>query len=304
MAWERGQRDLTAIKVGFAVLISLGLLVYGLLWGQDLLRTGQNLRAIAVFESGFGLSTGDPVLVAGVKKGQVASIVLTPDNRVAVEMRLDDDVLLDTKSLFTIESEGIIGARHVNITARGGGRPLAPGDTLFGVNAASLSDVFRNMQVLLIRVSDLTSAVEGIITNEDVRAKIARTFENFNHTIDLLNSVVADNQEMVSKSLEELGVMVQNVNQVLDENRDDLQAALNSIASAGNQFTRAAGTIDSLSGSLVKLTERLTAGKGTLWRLTESDSLYVRFAGTLAHLDSLITDIKNNPKKYFTIKIF
>ena len=304
MSGERGQRDLTSLKVGMAVLIGMALLAYGLLWGQDLLRTGQNLRVSVVFDSGFGLSTGDPVTVAGVKKGQVEEIQLTLDNHVVVLMRLDDDVRLNTASLFTIEAEGIIGARYVNITGQVGGRALADGDTLYGVNAASLSDVFRNMQVLMVEVSELTRVVQSIITDEEVRTRIATAFNNFNRTIDLLNSIVSDNQDIVRQSIADLGTMVQNVNQVLADNADDLNSALKSIDGAGVEFGKTAGTIDSLSGTLVVLTQRLAEGQGTIWRLAESDSLYFEFRTTLSRLDSLIADIKANPRKYFTVKIF
>ncbi len=304
MAWERGQRDLTTLRVGAAVIIGVLILVFGLLWGQDLLREGSTYRVVVLFESGFGLSTGDPVLIAGVKKGQVTDISLTPENRVAVQMRLDQAVRLDSASLFTIESEGLIGARFINVTARPGGRAITAADTLIGINGASLNDVFRNMQLLMIRVGDLTASMQAVITDQEVRARIAVAFENFNRTIDLLNQVVVDNQGMVGESLANLSEMVANVNQVLENNTGPLHSALTSVGEAGQQFTRIATRIDSLADTLQGLALRVTGSRGTLWHLAESDSVYFQLALTLAHMDSLISDIKNNPKKYFTIKIF
>jgi phospholipid/cholesterol/gamma-HCH transport system substrate-binding protein len=304
MAWQRGQRELTNLKVGAAVLFGLLVLIFGSLWGQDMLRAGKTHKIIVVFESGFGLSTGDPVLIAGVKKGQVSDIRLTPDNMVAVEMRLDNDIQLFTTSLFTIESEGLIGSRFINVTANPGGTVLAPTDTLFGGNAASLNDIFRNVQRLSIRVEELIGSIQAVMTDEDVRQKISNTYDNFNQTINLLNQVVVDNQDMVRQSIENLGSVVSNVNQALVNNMDDFEGALQSIKSAGDQFTRATTTVDSLSGALRDLVVRFVEGQGTIWRMTESDSLYIQMMTTFAHLDSLITDIKENPKKYLTVRIF
>ncbi len=304
MAWQRGQRELTNLKVGSAVLFGLLILIFGSLWGQDLLRTGRTHRITVVFESGFGLSTGDPVLVAGVKKGQVSGIALTPDNRVAVEMRIDNDVQLFTSSLFTIESEGLIGARFINVTSNPGGTVLAPTDTLFGGNAASLNDIFRNIQRLATRVEELIGTVQSVISDEDMRQKISQTYDNFNQTINLLNQVVVDNQDMVRESIENLGSVVVNVNKALVDNTDDLEGALQSIKSAGDQFSVATTTVDSLSGALRDLVVRFVSGQGTIWRLTESDSLYVQMITTFARLDSLILDFKNNPKKYIRLSIF
>jgi len=304
MSWQHGQRDLTSLKVGSAVILGLAILVFGLVWGQDLLQAGRTNRITVFFEDGFGLNTGDPVLVAGVKKGQVAEITLTADNLVAVEMMIDEDVMVYTSSLFTIESEGIIGSRYINITANPGGTVLAEGDTLVGLNAASLNDVFRNVQRLVIKIEDLTGSIQDIVTDEEVRRQVRETFDNFGRTISLLNQVMIDNQDQVSASIENLSSVVDNVNRALVQNMDDLERALQSFTLAGNEFARVAVSIDTLSHSVNGVVDRFQSGEGTFWRLAESDTLYRNLFATVARLDSLITDIKNNPKKYFTIRIF
>jgi len=304
MSWQRGQRELTSLKVGSAVILGLAILIFGLLWGQDLLRAGRMDRITVFFEDGFGLNTGDPVLVAGVKKGQVAEISLTADNLVAVQMMIEDDVPIYTSSLFTIESEGIIGSRYINITANPGGTVLAEGDSLHGLNAASLNDIFRNVQRLVIKVEDLTGSIQDIVTDEEVRAQVRETFNNFGRTIELLNQVMIDNREQVGASIENLSSVVDNVNRALIQNMDDLELALQSVSMAGSEFARVATSIDTLSGSVSGVVNRFRAGEGTIWRLAESDTLYHNLFTTVARLDSLIADIRNNPKKYFTIRIF
>ena len=304
MAWQRGQRELINLKVGSAVLLALLVLIFASLWGQDLLRSGRAHKITVVFESGFGLSTGDPVLVAGVKMGQVTGIALTPDNRVAVALRIASEVSIYTTSLFTIESEGLIGSRFINVTSIPGGSVLAASDTLFGGNAASLNDIFRNIQRLAGRVDELIVTIQGVLTDQGVREKISQTYDNFNQTINLLNQVVVDNQDMVRESIESLSSVVSNVNMALVNNMDDLELALQSIKGAGDQFTLATTTVDSLSGALRDLVVRFTAGQGTFWRVAESDSLYVNMVTTIAHLDSLILDIINNPRKYVKLSIF
>ncbi len=304
MVWQRGQRELTNLKVGAAVLIGLLVLIFGVLWGQDLLRAGRTHKITVVFNTSFGLSTGDPVLIAGVKKGQVSRISLTPENRVAVEMRIDNDIRLYDTSMFLIESEGLIGARFINVTANPGGSILAPTDTLYGGYAASLNDIFRNVLRLSDQVEALVGSIQDVVNDEDVRKKISQTYDNFNQTINLLNQVVVDNQDMIRQSLENLSSVVANVNKALVENVDDFEGALKSIRAAGDQFTRAASTVDSLSAALRDVVIRISRGQGTLWRMTESDSLYIQMITTFAHLDSLITDIKNNPRKYLKFSIF
>lgn len=304
MSWQRGKRDLTSLKVGSAVLLGGAILIFGLLWGQDLLQAGRMDKIIVVFDSGFGLSTGDPVLIAGVKKGQVSRIALTPENQVAVDMMIEDDIQIFTSSVFTIESEGLIGSRFINVTHRPGGTRLAPGDTLTGLNAASLNDVFRNVQVLMVKVEELTSSIQAIITDPEVRRRIAETFANFDQTVQLLNRAMVENQDLISRSLEDLGSVVANVNTAILENMDDFEGALQSVKGATDQITTVASTVDSLSSALTSLIVRFGAGQGTFWRMAESDTLYVNMSKTLARIDSLIADITANPRKYFKFSIF
>lgn len=304
MSWQQGKRDLTSLKVGSAVIIGIVILVLGLLWGQDMLRAGQMNKITVIFESGFGLSSGDPVLIAGVKKGQVSRIALTSDNRVAVEMIIENDIQLYTSSIFTIESEGLIGSRFINVTANPGGTALAPGDSLYGLNASSLNDIFRNVQKLMVRVDDLTASMQAVITDSTVRARIGETFDNLSLTIDLVNQMMVENQGLIRTSLENLGSVVTNINTAITENTDDFEAALISVTNATDGITGVATTIDSLSMALRVMVERISAGEGTLWRMAESDFLYNQIVLTVAHLDSFLIDIMANPKKYIRFSIF
>lgn len=304
MAWQRGKRDLTSLRVGAAVLIGLTVLIFGTLWGQDLLRGRGTYGLTVLFESGFGLKAGDPVLVAGVKKGQVTGISLTETNQVAVEMRIDEDVRFTTADDFIIESEGIIGARYINVISGMDGQILAENDTTVGINAAGLNDIFRSVHGLMEEIGELSSDLRGVINDQDLRAQLKQTYENFDQTIELLNQAMVDNQDLIRDSLERLGTVVDNVNNALLANTDDLEAALQSLKSAGDEFTKVAGSVDSLAGRLMSVTGRLGQGEGTLWKLAESDSLYYQLSGAITRLDSLLTDIKNNPRRYLTIRIF
>ena len=109
---------------------------------------------------------------------------------------------------------------------------------------------------------------------------------------------------LVSESMSNLSGMVTNVNSVLDDNREPLRGALTSVGEAGEAFQQVASRIDSLADTLQEVTDRLAASRGTIWRMAESDTLYVNLSRTLASLDSFITDLRENPKKYFTIKVF
>ena len=77
-----------------------------------------------------GLKAGAGVELAGVRVGRVDSIVLTPDKRAIVSMRLDDAVKLTDDAIVSVKTSGLIGDKYVKITPGGAGEPVRPGMTL------------------------------------------------------------------------------------------------------------------------------------------------------------------------------
>jgi hypothetical protein len=67
------------------------------------------------------------------------------------------------------------------------------------------------------------------------------------------------------------------------------------------RLDRAALTLTGASGSLETVLGRVERGEGTLGQLSTSDSLYVNMNSTVAALNELITDIREDPRRYFTV---
>ena len=57
-------------------------------------------------------------------------------------------------------------------------------------------------------------------------------------------------------------------------------------------------------GSLDTVIGRMERGEGTLGRLSRDEDLYQNVAAAALSLDELLTDIRENPKRYVTIEIF
>jgi phospholipid/cholesterol/gamma-HCH transport system substrate-binding protein len=57
-------------------------------------------------------------------------------------------------------------------------------------------------------------------------------------------------------------------------------------------------------GRLDSLLARLEAGQGTAGKLLSDTLLYSDLRRVVQHVDSLMADIKKNPRKYINLKIF
>jgi phospholipid/cholesterol/gamma-HCH transport system substrate-binding protein len=56
--------------------------------------------------------------------------------------------------------------------------------------------------------------------------------------------------------------------------------------------------------SLASVLGKVDRGEGTLGRLVNDTSLYAEMGATLREVRSLTADVRENPRKYVTVKVF
>jgi phospholipid/cholesterol/gamma-HCH transport system substrate-binding protein len=119
------------LLVGLFVLAGLGALAYlsfsvgGLSYGGP-----GGLTLYAAFDQTGGLKSRAPVVISGVKVGQVKSITLDKSFRARVEMDLDSRLKISTDTTASIVTAGILGDRYVSLQLGGEEQILKPGESL------------------------------------------------------------------------------------------------------------------------------------------------------------------------------
>jgi phospholipid/cholesterol/gamma-HCH transport system substrate-binding protein len=102
--------------VGLFVLVGLGAVAYLSFSVGGLSYSGPKLRA--------------PVVISGVKVGQVKSITLDKSFRARVEMDLDARLKIPTDTTASIVTAGILGDRYVSLQLGGEEQDLKPGESI------------------------------------------------------------------------------------------------------------------------------------------------------------------------------
>jgi phospholipid/cholesterol/gamma-HCH transport system substrate-binding protein len=121
-------RDLV---VGLFVLAGLAAIAYLSLQVGGLSYKGPGgLVLVASFDAVGGLSERAPVRIAGVKVGQVESIVLGDDLRARVTLDLDPRLELSTDTVASIRTEGLLGDQFIELAPGGEEEVLRSGDAL------------------------------------------------------------------------------------------------------------------------------------------------------------------------------
>ncbi len=126
--------------------------------------------------------------------------------------------------------------------------------------------------------------------------KTSNSFIGVNQTLDL-ESIAGQIDTLVNMlkdvKLPDLNKVTNNLSQQLDKSTQKFSEVLKGPA---DKIEDLAVSLDSLSA--------LLKGNGSVGKLLKSDEMYQEVRETNQALKDLIKDIKENPKKYITIKVF
>jgi len=119
------------LLVGLFVLVGLGAIAYLSFSVGGVSYNGKGgLSLFASFDQTGGLKPRAPVVIAGVKVGQVKTIELGKDFRARVGLDVDRDLKLPVDTSASIVTAGILGDRYVSLQLGGDEKLLNPGDTI------------------------------------------------------------------------------------------------------------------------------------------------------------------------------
>jgi phospholipid/cholesterol/gamma-HCH transport system substrate-binding protein len=125
--------------VGLFVLIGLGAIAYlSMNVGGFSFHRGEGLVIYAAFDEIGGLKPRAPVVISGVKVGQVTSISLDKNFRARVRLDLRSDLKLPVDTSASIVTSGLLGDRYISLELGGEPTDLRSGDTISFTESAVL----------------------------------------------------------------------------------------------------------------------------------------------------------------------
>lgn len=117
--------------VGLFVLAGLGAIAYLSINVGGLSYTGPGgLTLYASFDQTGGLKPRAPVVISGVKVGQISAIDLASDYRARATLELDATLVLPTDTTASIQTAGLLGDRFVALQLGGDDQTLTSGDEI------------------------------------------------------------------------------------------------------------------------------------------------------------------------------
>lgn len=310
------------IRIGFVVLAGLALLFWGInfLKGRNLLANDRSF--FAIYEEVNGLEVASPVVLNGLKIGQVEEISFLPDDpeaKLLVKILIKNDIEIPVNSFAHIFSSDIVGSKAIEVRRGDSTQLLMPGDTFLTSIAFSLQEEV-SVQMLplklkaeaLIQSFDSVLAVIQYVFNDATRDNLAKSFESVKLTIQNLESTSYNIDTLVAGQRNRLALIVDNVTSIstnIRENNDKLNNVITNFSEVSDTLAALdfAKTIYLTNASLSELNDAVTkvnTGQGTLGMLVNNDSLYINIERSANELELLLEDMRINPQRYIHFSVF
>ena len=293
------------VKIGLTVLVGLALLYWGInyLKGINLLTPANSYYTEV--ESTEGLLTAAPVTVNGFQVGQVREINYDyAKNKITVLLAMNKEMVVPEGSTVTMVS-GLLGGTSLVLNL-GDGPALKAGSLIPTYKEAGLMDnvtdnIMPMVNSVMPKVDSIMTNINGLTGDPALVAALAR-----------LDGI----SRQLQISAQQLTMLMNNLNRSVPGMMNNVNGITNNLTGATSNLTDLSAslkdmpldeTMNKLNATLANLenlSQQLNDKNSTLGKVMNDRELYDNANHAIASLDSLLTDIKANPKRYINVKVF
>lgn len=294
------------VLIALTVVVSLCLLYWGIeyLKGINLFKPANFYYA--KFEKVEGLTVSAPVTVNGFQVGQVREINYDyADNQITVLMSLDKELRVPRGSQVSLSSD-ILGTAALTLNLAKNDFYYNVGDEIPTAVKAGLmdkvgDDVMPQVVAMLPKVDSILSNVNGVLSNPAINTSLSR-----------LDGITAE----LARSSQQLTLLMNSLNRSVPGIMGDVKGVTGNLYTASGDIKHLSAnvrnmpldsTIKSLNATVANLqalSAKLNNKESSLGLLLNDKALYNNANSSVMSLDSLLKDVKKNPKRYVTIKVF
>jgi len=286
------------VLLGAFFVIVLSILGYYTLFLTDFSLFKETRDLVVHFPDAHGLRTGDPVLVAGMRRGRVRELTYDPgaplERRITVALLMDEEVPLRAGFDVRIEDATLLGGRQVYIDpGPPEGGPVASGEALLGrvagnplgelgdfvsENRAAVGRIVTEVEAFVAGINEGRGLIGRLATDDEMARTVSAGLESLRSTADDAAAISADLragkgplgklltdadlEAKLQQVADDLGVVSRNLASV----STDLEAG-RGVAGALFKDDALANEVREAVSTVKDIVSRINDADGTLWRL-------------------------------------
>lgn len=290
------------VLIGLCAVMALAVLYFGIefLKGVNIFKPANYYYAS--YTDVAGLQKSAPVTVNGFKVGQVREISYEYDNpgHVRVELSLDRELRLPVGTKAVIEQD-LLGTSTV-VLRMGSSKDFhevgnrLEGETAQGLMGSVSEQLMPSVSAIFPKIDSLVTALNTLVRDPALSSSVKR--------LDDITLSLNSTMKQLNATARQLDPVMKNVNGITG-NVNTITSDLTQVSGKLAQLPvdSLMNNIMALSGNLRTLSEELDNPESTIGALTHDRALYNNLNNAAASLDSLLIDVKKNPKRYISIKL-
>lgn len=296
----------TEIRVGIVSILSIALLIGGIMLGKGISFNPSNKQIKIRSVSSGGAEPGSPVVINGVKRGQVTSVV-NENGTVLISAELDDisDLHGDASARITILE--ITGGKKIEVTPGSSAEAFniakeipATVSADIGGLVATLGDVSGNAVSIVKRLDSLTGTLTDMTRDGQLAADVKTISSEGALFVKDLRSWFGANKDPLGQSIRDLRAIASQLRTSIDRNEpkvsrliDRLDATLTSIDGTIGRADKALVNADSLVRRIDSVLIEVKLNKGLLNTMIYDEKFAERFDSTLYWIRAILQDARN-----------
>ena len=287
------------VLVGLLLAGTIVVAVLGSLW---LARGGlsKGYPLYAKFPWGAGLKQGQPVLLVGVNVGYVDQVDLHQDGVLVTTMRLGKSYKVPLGTKATVVPNGIFGDQAVALTPeRPNPRSFEPGDTVpIGPSTPGIAQITSKADSIARSVNAVTTALQQEFVAAGGLRDMRQAMAGTNRLVNEFAAIAAEQSRQLTATMTALRRATGAIDPVkVDSTIKNLRTASSNMAEMSTQLKETSGKLDLILA-------KVDSGNGSAAKLLNDPGVYNDTRALLQRMDSLLADVKKNPKRYITVRVF
>lgn len=326
--------------VGATVLGVLTVLIAAVLWlkGSDIGNRTADL-VVRTRDVG-GVALGNPVVIRGVRAGQVKGIALGERGWVVLTLAVNKSIPLPADPVVLLVASSLFGEWQATVTEGTGVPPdrelraaiaeaRTTGDTLAGAvlpDIAQLTSVAGRIAGDVAKVADRVQVAFDDAAAKELRESIrnfaalsnelSRTVTVQSRKLDHIGSEVERGVTTVNTAAAAVDRVAARVDGAtskgeLDSLVTSARDASRALVEATNRLRKIAEDVDRTQSRLAVTVSRadsvfvkINDGRGSLGLAINDPHLYRSSDSLVTELRALVRDVKSNPKRYINVRVF
>ena len=285
------------LKIGFWAIVAIVVMFYGMryLKGINSFKEGQFYYLSC--DKVDGLAVSSHITLHGLKVGMVRSMEYDAKTKNIVVLLnvYDSDMKIPRDSRVSVKGD-LLGTSDIVIEMGESTQYYEPWDTIQAPAAAAgllekADPIVEQINSLMPKIDTLISGINVLVNESKMQESLLQIntlTQHLNTTVNQLNQLLRKDVPGIMSNLESATANLDTLSvQAKEADIKQLLANTNATIQSANE-----------------LLKQMQNPDGTVGKVLNTSELHDQLNRTIADVDSLINDIKANPKKYIHIKVF